>query len=51
MMDKANGMSQPSDASKQSMASKHMNMAKSDMAAGNETKCKSHMKMAMHDMM
>jgi hypothetical protein len=51
MMDKANGMSQPTDANKKAMAMKQMDMAKAAMAKGNEASCKSHMKMAMHNMM
>jgi hypothetical protein len=51
MMDKANGMSQPSDANKKAMAMKQMDMAKAAMAKGDEMGCKSHMKMAMHNMM
>jgi|GEM_PF-4677481 len=51
MMDKAHGMNQPSDANKKAMAMKQMDMAKASMAKGDEMGCKSHMKMAMHDMM
>jgi hypothetical protein len=51
MMDKANGMSQPMDASKKSMAMKQMDMAKAAMAKGDEKTCMMHMKTAMHDMM
>ena len=51
MMDKANGMSQPTDANKKAMAMKQMDMAKAAMAKGDEASCKSHMKMAMHNMM
>lgn len=51
MMDKAGGMSQPSDANKKAMAMKQMDMAKAAKAKGDEMGCKSHMKMAMHDMM
>ncbi len=51
MMDKANGMGQPADANKKAMAMKQMDMAKVSMAKGDEMGCKSHMKMAMHDMM
>src|SRR5215471_9350914 len=51
MMDKAHGMSQPSDSDKKALAMKQMDMAKAAMAKGDETSCKSHMKMAMHYMM
>jgi hypothetical protein len=51
MMDKANGMSQPTDLSKKAEATRQMDMAKAAMAKGNEASCKSHMKMAMHNMM
>jgi len=51
MMDKAHSMNQPSDANKKAMAMKQMDMAKASMAKGDEMGCKSHMKMAMHDMM
>src|ERR1700749_1221866 len=51
MMDKANGMAQPSDESKKAMAMKQMDMAKAAMAKGDEKSCMSHMKMAMHNMM
>ena len=51
MMDKAHGMSQPADANKKAMAMKQMDMAKASMAKGDEMGCKSHMKMAMHNMM
>jgi len=51
MMDKAHGMNAPADANKKAMAMKQMDMAKASMAKGDEMGCKSHMKMAMHDMM
>jgi hypothetical protein len=51
MMDKANGMSQPSDANKKAMAMKEMDMAKSAMTKGQEKTCQMHMKKAMGDMM
>ena len=51
MMDKANGMSQPMDLTKKAEAAKQMDMAKAAMAKGDEMSCKSHMKMAIHNMM
>jgi hypothetical protein len=51
MMDKASSMTPPTDESKNAMATKQMDMAKTAMASGDEKTCMSHMKKAMHYMM
>jgi hypothetical protein len=51
MMDKANNMSQPTDLTKKAEASRQMDMAKAAMAKGDEASCKSHMQVALHNMM
>jgi hypothetical protein len=51
MMDKANGMTQPSNLTKRADAKTQMDMAKAAMAKGDEPGCKSHMRLALHNMM
>jgi len=51
MMDKASGMGQPMDLTKKAEAAKQMDMAKAAMAKGDEMNCKSHVKLAMRNLM
>jgi len=51
MMDKANGMGQPMDLAKKAEAAKQTDMAKAAMAKGDETSCKSHMRVAIRNLM
>jgi hypothetical protein len=51
MMDKASGMGQPMDLTKKAEAAKQMDMAKAAMAKGDEMSCKSHVKLAIRNLM
>jgi hypothetical protein len=50
MMDKANAMAQPADATKAADVKKHMDLAKAAQAKGDETTCKMHVDQAMRSM-
>jgi len=51
MMDKASRMGQPMDLTKKAEAAKQMDMAKAAMAKGDEMSCKSHVKLAIRNLM
>jgi hypothetical protein len=51
LMDKANGMSKPSDLTKRAEANRQMDLAKAAMAKGDEASCKSHTQLAIRNMM
>jgi hypothetical protein len=50
MMDKADAMGLPSDLNKRADAKRQMDLAKEAMAKGDEANCKSHMRVAIHNM-
>jgi hypothetical protein len=50
MIDKANAMTQPTDATKAAEVKKHLDLAKAAQTKGDETGCKTHVDQAMRSM-